>query len=167
MSAQMAALREHWKDDAKFANFVKGLRALNVPVHRSTSAMLRLVVAGEYSIADAALFQDVLREKDRGSPLEYPRFIPPVVSPQYIGIYAKSPHPNAARLLAEWMLSPAGQAVFDSLGRTGSRKGFRGKASLEGAWPSDIKPIALADKGFLEDPKKWLDTYVKPLWEAK
>jgi iron(III) transport system substrate-binding protein len=166
-SVSLAALKEGWRDDARFARYVKGLKALNVPVHRSTAAMFRLMVAGEYSIANPAINRDVIEEKEKGSPVDYSRSAPPIVFPRPFGIYAKAPHPNAAKLLAEWLLSPAGQMVQDSVRKTMSRKGLRGKASIEGAWPSHIQPMGITDKAFLEDPKQWLDTFVKPIWEGK
>jgi ABC-type glycerol-3-phosphate transport system substrate-binding protein len=129
--------------------------------------MFRLVVAGEYSIAEPGYLVDLLREKEKGSPVDYVRSAPPVVSPRFSAIYAKSPHPNAAKLLAEWLISPAGQTALDSIGREISRKGIRGKTSVEAAWPSDIKPIRVTDKVFLLDPKNWMDTYIKPIWEGK
>jgi hypothetical protein len=52
------------------------------------------------------------------------------------------------------------------VGREASRKGFQSKTSIEHAYPKGTKPIPVNDKAFLEDPKKWLDTYVKPLWEG-
>lgn len=164
LSTQLAALKEHWNDDARWTRFVKGLKALNVPVHRSTSAMFRLLIAGEYSIAEPALLHDLLHEREKGTPVDLVKSASPIVFGRYAGIYAKSAHPNAAKLLAEWLISPAGQAALDSVGRESSRKGFPSKASIEKAFPPDIKPIGVHDKGFLEDPKKWLDSHVKGIW---
>ncbi len=164
---QFAALKEYWKDDARYVRFVKGLRALGPTVHRSTSAMMRLVVAGEYSIAEPALLIDLMREKEKGSPIEYARTAAPIVSPRYCGIYEKSPHLNAAKLFSEWMVSPYGQAAIDSVGREVSRQGFPAKVTIKGTWPDNIKPILLTDKTFFEDTGKWLETYVKPYWEGK
>ena len=90
---------------------------------------------------------------------------PPVISGQQLGIYAKAPHINAAKLFAEWMITPEGQAVVDSVGREVSRKGTKSKISVEAGWGSNVKPIPVTDKAFFEDPRKWLDTYVKPIWE--
>jgi iron(III) transport system substrate-binding protein len=165
-STQLAALREQWKDDAKFANFIKGLKALNVPVHRSTSAMFKLVIAGEYSIAEPALFVDLVNEKEKGSPIDYARSVPPIVFPRNGAVYAKAAHPNAAKLLTEWLVSPAGQTVIDSVGREVSRKGFPSRTSIDAAWPG-MKPWGVSDKDFLLDPRKWLDTHVRPIWEGK
>jgi len=165
LSSMLAAFKDEWKDDNRWANFIKGLKALNVSIHKSTSAMIRLAVAGEFSIAMPALFHDVVREKDIGSPLDFARGAPPVVSPQQAAIYAKAPHPTAARLFAEWLTSPEGQAAIDAVGRASSRKGFKSKTSIENGWGPNTKPIVVANKAYIEDARKWLDTAVKPVWE--
>jgi iron(III) transport system substrate-binding protein len=166
LSSMLAGLKEQWKDETRFNNFVKGLKALNVPVHKSTSAMFRLVIAGEYAICMPALLHDVFEEKGKGTPVDYIKTVPPVVFPRQAGIYAKAPNPNAAKLFAEWAISTEGQQVIDSVGRESSRNDFKSKTSIESAFPKGTKPIPVNDKLFLEDPKKWLDTYVKPIWEG-
>ena len=166
LSTQLAALKALWKDDARFARFVKGLKALGVPVHKSTSAMFRLVISGEYALAMPALLHDVVAEKEKGTPLDLVKTAPPIVFARNAAVYAKAPHPNAAKLLAEWLISPEGQAALDSVGREASRKGFPSKTSIDSAFGPGTKAIGVQDKLFLEDPKQWLDTYVKPLWEG-
>ncbi|MBI4527436.1 MAG: extracellular solute-binding protein [Deltaproteobacteria bacterium] len=166
LSSMLAALKEAWKDDAKWTNFVKGLKALNVPVHKSTSAMFRLVIAGEYALAMPALLHDVIHEKERKTPIDYVKSAPPVVFPRQAGIYIKAPHPNAGKLFAEWLVSPEGQASMDAVGREAARKDFQSKTSIANAFPKGTKTLPVTDKAFLEDPKKWLDANVKPLWEG-
>ncbi len=136
-----------------------------VSIHKSTSAMFRLVVAGEYSIVMPALLHDVVREKEIGSPIDFVRGALPVVSPQQAAIYVKAPHPTAAKLFAEWLISPGGQAAIDAVGRASARKGFKSKTSIENAWGANTKPIVVANKSYIEDARKWLDTAVKPVWE--
>ena len=165
LSGMLAAFKDEWKDDARWTKFIKGLKALNVTIHKSTSAMIRLAVAGEYSIAMPALFHDVVREKNIGSPIDFARGAPPVVSPQQAAIYANPPHPMAAKLFAEWLTSPEGQAAIDAIGRASSRKGFKSKTSIENGWGPNVKPVVVANKAYIEDARKWLDTAVKPLWE--
>jgi iron(III) transport system substrate-binding protein len=166
LSSMLAGLKEQWKDDARFNRFLKGLKALNVPVHKSTSAMFRLLVSGEYAICMPALLHDVIADKEKGTPVDYVKSVPPVVFPRAAGIYAKAPNPNAAKLFAEWLISEEGQKTIDSVGRESSRKDFRSKTSIEMAFPKGTKPIPVTDKLFLEDPKKWLDINVKPIWEG-
>ena len=165
LSGMLAGLKEYWKDDAKWTRYIKGLKALNVTVHKSTSAMFRLLIAGEYSIAMPSLLHDVIEEKEKGSPVDFVKSAAPVISAQQLGIYGKAPHINGAKLFAEWMITPEGQFAVAAVGREVSRKGIKSKASIEYAWGSTVKPIPLVNKSYSEDPRKWLDTNVKPVWE--
>ncbi len=166
LSSMLAALKTQWNNDARFNKFLSGLKALNVPVHKSTSAMFRLVVAGEYAICMPALLHDVIHDKEKGTPVDYVKSVPPVVFPRQAGIYGKAPNPNAARLFAEWLISHEGQRAVDAIGRESSRNDFKSKTSIDTAFPKGIKPLPVTDKLFLEDPKKWLDINVKPVWEG-
>lgn len=165
LSGLLAALKEQWKDDARWARYIHGLKGLNVTLHKSTSAMFRLLIAGEYSIAMPSLLHDVLDEKEKGSPVEYVRSAAPIISGQQLGIYGKAPHINGAKLFAEWMIAPEGQLAVAAVGREVSRKGMKSKASVESAWGSNVTPIPLTNRSYFEDPRKWLDANVKPLWE--
>jgi len=166
ISSMLAALKTQWNDDARFNKFIKDLKALNVPVHKSTSAMFRLVIAGEYAICMPALLHDVMEEMHKGTPVSYVKTVPPVVSPRQAGIYIKSPNPNAAKLFAEWLISDEGQKTTDSIGRESSRKDFKSKTSIESAYGKDMKPLPVTDKLFKENPKGWLDKFVKPVWQG-
>ena len=165
LSGLLAGFKEQWKDDARWTKYVRGLKALNVTVHKSTSAMFRLLVAGEYAISMPSLLHDVVEEKEKGSPVDYVKSAAPVISAQQLGIYGKAPHLNGAKLFAEWMIAPEGQTAVAAVGREVSRKGMKSKASIESAWGSNVKPIPLINQAFSEDPRKWLDINVKPVWE--
>jgi len=166
LSSMLAGLKTQWKDDARFNNFLRNLKALNVPVHKSTSAMFRLVISGEYAICMPALLHDVMEEMHKGTPVGYVKTVPPVVFPRQAGIYAKAPNPNAAKLFAEWLISDEGQKTTDSIGRETSRNDFKSKTSIESAYGKGMKPLPVTDQMFLEDPKGWLDKFVKPIWEG-
>ena len=166
LSSMLAALKTQWKDDERFNKFLRGLKALGVPVHKSTSAMFRLVISGEYPICMPALLHDVIEEIHKGTPVNYVKTNPPVLFPRQAGIYAKSPNPNSAKLFAEWLISEEGQKTIDSVGRETARNDFKSKTSIEAAFGKGMKPLPVTDQLFLEDPKKWLDTHVKPIWEG-
>jgi iron(III) transport system substrate-binding protein len=166
LSSMLAGLKTQWKDDARFNNFVRNLKALGVPVHKSTSAMFRLVISGEYAICMPALLHDVMEEMHKGTPVGYVKTVPPVVFPRQAGIYAKAPNPNAAKLFAEWLISDEGQKTTDSIGRETSRNDFKSKTSIESAYGKSTIPVPVTDQLFLEDPKAWLDKFVKPIWEG-
>ena len=166
LSSMLAGLKTQWKDDARLNNFIRNLKALGVPVHKSTSAMFRLVISGEYAICMPALLHDVMEEMHKGTPVNYVKTVPPVVFPRQAGIYIKAPNPNAAKLFAEWLISDEGQRTTDSIGRETSRNDFKSKTSIEAAYGKTMKPLPVTDQQFLEDPKSWLDKYVKPVWEG-
>lgn len=166
LSSMLAGLKTQWKDDARFNNFLRNLKALSVPVHKSTSAMFRLVISGEYAICMPALLHDVMEEIHKGTPVGYVKTVPPVVFPRQAGIYAKAPNPNTAKLFAEWLISDEGQKTIDSIGRETSRNDFKSKTSIESAFGKNMKPLPVTDQQFLEDPKSWLDKFVKPVWEG-
>ena len=138
----LAGLKTQWNDEARFKKFLTGLKALNVPVHKSTSAMFRLVISGEYAICMPALLHDVMEEMHKGTPVSYVKTVPPVVFPRQAGIYAKAPNPNAAKLFAEWLISDEGQKTIDSVGRESSRNDFKSKTSIESAFGKGTKTAA-------------------------
>src|SRR5918993_683263 len=166
LSSMLSGLKTQWKDDARFNNFLRNLKALGVPVHKSTSAMFRLVISGEYNICMPALLHDVMEEMHKGTPIGYVKTVPPVVFPRQAGIYVKAPNPNAGKLFAEWLISEEGQKTIDSIGRETSRNDFKSKTSIESAFGKGAKPLPVTDRMFLEDPKKWLDSNVKPICEG-
>ena len=141
LSGMLAGLKEYWKNDAKWTGYIKGLKALNVTVHKSTSAMFRLLIAGEYSISMPALLHDVIEEKEKGSPVDFVKSAAPIISAQQLGIYGKAPHINGAKLFTEWMMTPEGQLAVSAVGREVSRKGVKSKASIEYAWGANVKPL--------------------------
>ncbi|MGH7824375.1 MAG: extracellular solute-binding protein [Candidatus Binatia bacterium] len=165
LSAMLAGLKDEWKDDARWTKFIGGLKALNVAVHKSTSAMFRLLIAGEYALAIPALLHDVIHEKEKGTPVDIVKGAFPVISPQQAKIYAKALHPNCGKLFAEWLITPEGQSALDTVGRSSARKGFKAKTSIANAWGSGAKPVPITNKSFFDDPRKWLDANVKPVWE--
>jgi len=166
LSSMLSGLKTQWNDDNRFNHFVKGLKALGVPVHKSTSAMFRLVISGEYPICMPALLHDVMEEMGKGTPVNYIRSVPPVVFPRQAGIYAKAPNPNTAKLFAEWLISDEGQKTIDSVGRESSRNDFKSHTSIESAYGKAMKPLPVTDQQFLSDPTNWLNKNVKPLWEG-
>jgi iron(III) transport system substrate-binding protein len=166
LSHMLAALKSYWGNDTRWVDFIKGLKSLDSPTYGSSSEMLSLLVAGEYSMAMPALLHDVLNEKGKGAPVDFIKTAPPIIFPRFAAIYARAPHPNSARLFAEWLISPEGQGVLDSVGRETVRKGFASHTSVDVVFPKDIDIIPVNDQNYLANPKAWLDQYVKPIWQS-
>jgi len=61
----------------------------------------------------------------KGAPVEWTRPEPNFVSPVGMGIASNSPHPNAARLFVDYVLSKEGQQIIAGTGRTPTRSGIK------------------------------------------
>lgn len=92
-------------------DFMKRLFSEVRPQQRKegANAMLALAVAGEYHASLPAADYRTKQYADRGAPLSWhcPEPIPMAVS--QMGILKGNPHPNAARMWVNWLLSKEGQ----------------------------------------------------------
>jgi iron(III) transport system substrate-binding protein len=121
-----AALSEYWGRD-KARKFLRALAAQNPTLHQGHTLIAKLTVAGEFplSIAHGSRVEQL---KGEGAPLDWVDTVDPVVtSPSVIALSARAPHPNAARLFVEYVLSHEGQKLV--------RDNFRVTAR------SDIPPL--------------------------
>jgi iron(III) transport system substrate-binding protein len=75
--------------------------------------------------------------------------VPPVVArPQGIGVAAQAPHPHAALLFVDFVLSPEGQQLFEAMGRVPAST--RVKSALNNF------PFTLVEAStVLEEAQKW------------
>ena len=58
--------------------------------------------------------------KKRGAPVDWAPVEPVIARPQGIGVARHAPHPHAALLFADFMLSPEAQEMLNTMGRTPS-----------------------------------------------
>jgi iron(III) transport system substrate-binding protein len=122
-----AALSEYWGRD-KARNFLRALAAQSPGLHQGHTLIAKLTVAGEFplSIAHGSRIEQL---KGEGAPVDWVDTVDPVVtSPSVIALAARAPHPNAARLFVEYVLSYEGQKLM--------RDNFRVTAR------SDLSPLA-------------------------
>jgi iron(III) transport system substrate-binding protein len=93
--------------------FVKSLKAQNIKLYSiGAPALVHTIESGEI-IASPAIFQThTLLAASKGAPVEW---IPMDLVPTNVGsaaIAAEPPHPHAALLMADFLLSPEGQGVL-------------------------------------------------------
>jgi iron(III) transport system substrate-binding protein len=84
-------------------------------------ALARSVGAGEYAVQLNNYTNLILNVKLSGGPTDFWVLDPVVVFFGQIGVNAKAPHPNAARLFANFMLSAEGQKQMTTAGRIPTR----------------------------------------------
>lgn len=74
-----------------------------------------------------------------------------VYLPYASSVLTKAPHPNAARVLIDFMLSEEGQAIYASEGLLPTREGMSNKLPEQYAFLADIKLLGVS-KLELTDP---------------
>ena len=105
----------------KALDYFKKLASLDPVLKRGNTERVQLAVAGEYPLI-VAYNQTIQRMTSRGAPIDWLPLEPAVtqVNPAMIG--AKAPHPNAARLFYDFMLSKEGQEMLRGMQRIPVRK---------------------------------------------
>jgi iron(III) transport system substrate-binding protein len=95
---------------------VEYLRALSrqkvVNIEASARAILDQVIAGEYPIGLMMFNHHTVISAQKGAPSDWIKMEPVPVALDAAGILKDAPHPNAARLLIEFLTSEDGQRVL-------------------------------------------------------
>src|SRR5262245_35992091 len=115
-----AAMLDYWGRE-KATRYMQALSRQKPQQRRGHSLLTRLLVAGDFPLA-LVHASEIEKEKQEGAPVEWVRTLDPIVtSPSQVAISAKAPHPAAARLFVDFLLSREGQAVIQSRGRVPAR----------------------------------------------
>jgi len=83
-----------------------------VNVEASSRAVLDQVIAGEYWMNLMAFNHHVMISARKGAPCDWLKLEPAPVMLDAVGLLKDAPHPHAAQLLLDFLLSPDGQKVF-------------------------------------------------------
>jgi iron(III) transport system substrate-binding protein len=144
----LAGLAKHW-GEKRALEFFRRLAAMKPDVRKGHVLLSEMVAAGEVpvSLTNYASNADSMKRRDK--PIDWKPVEPVIGRPQALGIAANAPHPNAALLFADFLLSPEGQQLFSSMGRFPSSQ--KVKSSI-GAFPYlMLDPMTLID-----EDEKWL-----------
>lgn len=118
-----ATILDRWGDE-KGRNFMKALAKQEMTFRSGSSLIAQLVAAGEAPMGMVNV-HTIEKMKERGAPVDWVATTDPiVVSLHPIGLAAKPLHPNAGKLLIDFILSKDGQTVIMDMGRTASRPGM-------------------------------------------
>jgi iron(III) transport system substrate-binding protein len=112
----LAGLARHW-GEKRALEFFRALAAMRPDVRRGHVLLSEMVSAGEVpvSLTNYASNADSMKRRDK--PIDWKPVEPVIGRPQALGLAASAPHPNAALLFADFVLSPEGQQMFNSMGR--------------------------------------------------
>jgi ABC-type Fe3+ transport system substrate-binding protein len=83
-----------------------------VVIPAAQRVVLDKVISGEYPIALMTLSYHSTISAAKGAPIQWLKMPPMITSPNTISVLKNAPHPNAARLLIEFILSTEGQQIM-------------------------------------------------------
>ena len=121
-SEWMAALFKQW-GEAKGMDFFRKLAAMKPDLRKGHVLLAQLIATGEVPVGLTMYNANVESLKKKGGPIDFAPVQPVVARPQGIGVARAAPHPAAAQLFLDFVISPEGQRLFESMGRVpASRK---------------------------------------------
>lgn len=112
----LATIVKLWGQDRGMAFFRK-LAEMRPNVRKGHVLLAELVAAGEVQVGLTIYNSNAESLKRRGGPIDWVAIEPVVARPQGIGVAKNAPHPHAALLYVDFVLSPEGQALYSAMGR--------------------------------------------------
>jgi iron(III) transport system substrate-binding protein len=116
----------HYGEQRAVALIKEMVGALRPVVTDGHLALARSVGAGEYWVAINNYVNLTMNVKLAGAPTEFWALDPVVLMFGQVGVNVRAPHPNAARLAANFMLSQESQQFLARFGRLPTRKDVQG-----------------------------------------
>jgi iron(III) transport system substrate-binding protein len=117
--ALLIGLRRAW-GQTKASEYLGKLAAQKPIVQRGNATRLQLVAAGEFPLLITYNYM-VQGSASKGAPVNWVALEPVVVQINPIMVAAKARHPNAARLLTDFVLSQEAQSILRDLKRVPAR----------------------------------------------
>lgn len=84
-----------------------------ISVRKGHSLLAGLVASGEVPLALTVYSHNADKQKQKGAPIAWYAIPPAFVRPNGMGVSHKAPHPHAAMLLYDFLLSPEGQRILE------------------------------------------------------
>jgi iron(III) transport system substrate-binding protein len=142
----MATLVKKW-GEAEGMAFFRKLAEQQPTMRKGHPLLAQLTAAGEIAVCLTAYSANIETLKRKGAPIDYAP-IDAVARPQGIGISRNAPHPAAALLFADFVLSEEGQRLYESLGRPPVNRKVKSKLT-------DFDYVFLDVVAVLDESEKW------------
>ena len=115
-SEWMAAIVKKW-GEAKGMDYFRKLAAMKPDMRKGHVLLAQLVATGEVPVGLTMYNANIESLKKKGAPIDFVPVQPVIARPQGIGVAKDAPHPAAALLFLDFVLSPEGQKLYESMGR--------------------------------------------------
>jgi iron(III) transport system substrate-binding protein len=139
-------------EEAGLRTFREIVRVNGLSVRRGHTLLAGLVASGEIPLALTTYSHGAEKMKHKGAPVEWFAIAPAIGRANGAGILKNAPHPHAAALFVDFLLSPEAQVIL--------QKGGYVPANLKVADPAQKLPLKFVDPALiLDEDAKW-----KKLW---
>jgi iron(III) transport system substrate-binding protein len=149
----LAGIVKQW-GEARGMKFFNALAQMRPDVRSGHTLLTQLVISGEVPVGLTVYSSSAEPGKRSGAPIDWLPVQPVIAQPLGIGLARRAPHPHAALLFADFVLSPEGQALFNSLGRPPASRKLQ---TALGQFESVMMDPALE----LDESDKW-----EKIWKA-
>jgi len=123
----LAAMEEAWGREKAVA-YLARLAKQELSYRRGGTLTTQVVTSGEYPIGIAINGETSAAIREKGAPLGFKVLAPAIVKPEGFFVAKNAPHPHAALLFTEWVLSEEAQSFLaTTLGKGSAMKGVRSK----------------------------------------
>lgn len=144
----LGAVVKYWGEE-RAMTFFRKLAALKPEMRKGHVLLAQLVAAGETPVGLTVYSANADSIKDKGGPIDWIPVEPLVGRPQGLAVMKNAPHPHAALLFADFVISPEGQALLGQLGRVPTSKSVK--------TPMDEVKFTLIDAATVNaETDKWL-----------
>jgi len=139
--------------EARGMGFFNKLSAMKPDMRKGHVLLAQLIASGEVDVGLTAYYANADSFKRRGAPVDWAPVEPVIARPQGIGVVRNAPHPNAALLFADFILSPQAQEMLSSMGRVPVSRQVKTETSAMNYVMSDPAVV-------LDEKDKW-----EQLWD--
>lgn len=146
-SEWMAGVVKNW-GEARGMDYFRKLGAMKPDVRKGHVLLAQLVATGEIPVGLTMYNANIESLKKKGAPIDFVPVQPVIARPQGIGVARSAPHPAAALLFVDFVLSPEGQKLYESMGRV--------PASTKVKSELNNFPFVMSDPNtILKEAQKW------------
>jgi iron(III) transport system substrate-binding protein len=128
--------------------YMRQLAELRPDVRKGHILLAELVSAGEVPVGLTIYQSNAITLKRRGGPIDWVALEPVITRPQAIGVAKNALHPHAALLFVDFVLSPEGQTLLETMGRSPVSNKVKSEFS-------SMKYTMIDPASVLDDATKW------------
>jgi iron(III) transport system substrate-binding protein len=143
----------HTWGEARGMEFFRRLAEQKPQMRKGHILLMQLIASGEVDVGLASYYGNAASAKKRGGPVDWVAVDPVIARPQGIAIARDTPHPHAALLFADFMLSPQAQQMLAANGRGPASRAVKSETS-------SLKYVMSHPAQILDESDKW-----QQLWE--